>query len=425
MSTEKSPYNQLSLNTITKFDVLYSEYRGDGITTFRTNTKKWGALSNANSILIPAEFDSIYYNFDFKYFECVLYKEGNYQNPKTFIFYNQNGVEQGKIENIKFCTKHRFGYYRFQIENSEKWGIINTSCEIIVKNKYQNIGALSKNLFEVQKNDKWGIVDIEEKLLLDFKASNIHGTFINNYVIAKLDDAYYKINQNGELIENLGITHILRPASNSYWSKNNSERRKVLLNGIERAETNEFYPFDEITEYKGKWGIIDLSGELLIEPKYDYIDFFELTDCYKAVIGVIYFDNNQNGQILLKGGKSGVIDSEGKIVIPLRYDWVEEIAPNLWAVNNGGVVFYNEEYQEEYWTVQGGKWGVINSKNEEIVPIKYDVIMKNWFRVKDLIIVQNGTKHFDGLVDYDAYSFEGKKLDGKRIDYKNHIYYKG
>ena len=60
-----------------------------------------------------------------------------------------------------------------------------------------------------------------------------------------------------------------------------------------------------------------------------------------------------------------------------------------------------------------------------VVPIKYDVIMKNWFRVKDLIIVQNGTKYFDGTLHYDAYSFEGKKLDGKRIDYKNHIYYKG
>lgn len=421
MSTEKSPYNQLSLSTITKFDVLYSEYRGDDITTFRTNTKKWGALSNVNSILIPPEFDSIYYNFDFKYFECVLYKEGNYQNPKTLIFYDQNGIEQGKIENIKSFTKHRFGYYRFH----EEWGIINTSCETIVKNKYQNIGALSENLFEVQKNDKWGIIDIEEKLLLDFKASKIYGTFANNYVIAKLDDAYHKIDQNGKLIENLGISHILRTASNSYWSKNNSERRKVLLNGIEREETDEFYPFDEITEYKGKWGIINLSGEMLIEPKYDYIDFFGLTDCYKAVIGSLNFVYGQNGELLMKGTKSGVIDSEGVVVIPAKYEWVDEIAPNLWAVNNGGIVFYNDEYQEEYWTVQGGKWGVINSKNEEIVPIKYDVIMKNWFRVKDLIIVQNGTKHFDGSVDYDAYSFEGEKLDGKRIDYKNHIYYKG
>jgi len=425
MTRQNSSYNQLPLPVKEKFDVLVSEYRGDGITTFRANTKKWGALSNVNSILIPAEFDSIYYNDEFKYFECVLYSENNYQNPKTFIFYNQNGIEQGKIENIKSCTMHRFGYYRFQMENSEEWGIINISCEVIVKNKYQNVGALSENLFEVQKNNKWGIIDIEEKQLLGFKASKIHGTFVNDYVIAKLDDEYHKINQNGELIENLDITHILRPNSNSYWSTTNSERRKVLLNGIEREETDEFCPFDEITEYKGKWGIINLSGELLIEPKYDYIDFFGLTDCYKTVIGALYFDNAPNGQLLLKGTKSGVIDSEGNIIIPTIYDWVEEIAPNLWAVNNSGEVFYNDDYQEEYWTVQGGKWGVINSENEEIVPIEYDVIMKNWFRVKDLIIVQNGTKHFDGSLDYEAYSFEGEKLDPKRIDYKNHIYYKG
>lgn len=425
MKAEKSPYNQLSLDLQEKFDVLYSEYRGNGITTFRANTKKWGALSNTNKILIPAKFDSIYYNNEFKFFECVLYSENNYQNPKTFIFYDQNGVEQGKIENIKTCVKHRFGYYRFQLANSEKWGIINISCEVIFEDKFQNIGALSKNLFKVQKNDKWGIMNFEKMLLIDFKASKIYGTFDNDYIIAQIEDEHYKIDQKGELIDNLKITHILRPSSNSYWSKNISERRKVLLDGKERKETDEFFAFDEITEYEGKWGIINLSGEILIEPKYDYIDFFGLTDCYKAVIGTLYFDNDPNGQLLLKGTKSGVIDSEGKIVIPTIYDWVEEIAPNLWAVNNGGDVFYNDEYQEEYWTIQGGKWGVINSENEEIVPIEYDVIMKNWFRVKDLIIVQNGTKYFDGSLDYDAYSFEGKKLDRKRIDYKNHIYYKG
>ncbi len=49
--------------------------------------------------------------------------------------------------------------------------------------------------------------------------------------------------------------------------------------------------------------------------------------------------------------------------------------------------------------------------------------MKNWFRVKDLIIVQNGFEQFDGTIAYDAYSFEGEKLDGQEIDYKNHIYY--
>lgn len=425
MTKQNSPYNQLPLAVKEKFDVLVSEYRGDGITTFRANTKKWGALSNVNSILIPAEFDSIYYNDEFKYFECVLYSENNYQNPKTFIFYDQNGVEQGKIENIKSCIKHRFGYYRFQLVNSDKWGIINTSCEVIIEDKYQNIGALSKNLFEVQKNDKWGIINSEKVLLLDFKASKIHGTFDNDYIIAQIEDTHYKIDQNGDLIDNIDITHILRPSSNSYWSNHNSERRKVLSNGKERQETDEFYPFDEITEYEGRWGIINLSGDFLIGPKYDYIDFFGLTDCYKVMIGDLNFDNDQNGQLLLKGTKSGVIDSKDKIVIPITYDWVEEIAPNLWAINDGGVIFYNDEYQEEYWTVQGGKWGVINSNNEVVVPVQYDVIMKNWFRVKDLIIVQNGTKQFDGSFDYDVYTFDGEKLDGKEIDYKKHIYYKG
>lgn len=101
------------------------------------------------------------------------------------------------------------------------------------------------------------------------------------------------------------------------------------------------------------------------------------------------------------------------------------MSPTLFRVNIGGEVVYNDDYQEEYWMALGGKWGVINEKGQVIVPIKYDNIMINWFRVKDLIIVQNGAKRFDAKLDYEAYDLVGSKIIDREINYLNHMYYNG
>ena len=62
-----------------------------------------------------------------------------------------------------------------------------------------------------------------------------------------------------------------------------------------------------------------------------------------------------------KGGKWGVVNSQGKLIIPVVYDDVQ--------VKD----FYN--YESEAVKVKKGElWGIINLKGEEIVPCTYSEI---------------------------------------------------
>ena len=109
-------------------------------------------------------------------------------------------------------------------------------------------------------------------------------------------------------------------------------------------------------------------------------------------------------------------------MIDAIYNWIDEISPTLFKVNIGGKVIYNNEYQENYWMATGGKWGVVDEEGKIIVPIEYDNIMTNWFRVKDVIIVQNGANVFNPNIEYDAYELNGNKITNRKVNYLEHIY---
>jgi hypothetical protein len=59
-----------------------------------------------------------------------------------------------------------------------------------------------------------------------------------------------------------------------------------------------------------------------------------------------------------------------------------------------------------------------------ITPIEYDVIKKNWFRIKDYIFVQNGKNYFDdNSTEYDVFTLDGKKIEANKPKPKDYTYY--
>jgi hypothetical protein len=231
--------------------------------------------------------------------------------------------------------------------------------------------------------------------------------------------------KTGKKIQDLPYSYILPARSNTYAAPDtiNRNKFKIIQQGQVREEDLEAF---EMLYYQGKWGILDEAGKELIPCQYAYIDFFRNPQYFKVATGTLTTDVEENSHhICCVGGKWGVINVENQIIVPLLYEWVEEIHETLWAVNIGGKVFYNDDYQEDYWTVRGGKWGVVNTKGKLIVPVQYDVYMKNWFRVKDFIFVQNDndTPYLDDTKPFDVYDFEGNQILNNKPNPKNHIFY--
>jgi hypothetical protein len=77
------------------------------------------------------------------------------------------------------------------------------------------------------------------------------------------------------------------------------------------------------------------------------------------------------------GGKFGLIDRHGKVILTNEYDEILGFSHNRARVNKGGTFQTNR--------VEGGQWGYINKQGEEIIPLQYD---QAWYFTEGLAAVQ-------------------------------------
>ena len=113
-------------------------------------------------------------------------------------------------------------------------------------------------------------------------------------------------------------------------------------------------PFQD--EKTSKYGYKDESGKVVIKPVYNLA--YEFTDGkYAEVnIGADYANN--------KGGKWGIIDTKGKIIIPIKYDQARSLGYNLFALNTG-YKFDNMDASPS------GKYAIFNAAGKALTPLAY------------------------------------------------------
>ncbi|MET3029087.1 WG repeat-containing protein [Flavobacterium sp. UW10123] len=122
--------------------------------------------------------------------------------------------------------------------------------------------------------------------------------------------------------------------------------------------------------FKGKMGLIDSLGNVVIKPNYQYIhNRKDLKNTFEA------------GIYVNKKFKRGFIDLQGNIIIPFDYEDVFYLGNNLVRVS------------------KNNKSGVIDLKNKIILPIKYENIMGS----NAILFVQNKNS-------IDLFNAEGKQI---------------
>lgn len=167
------------------------------------------------------------------------------------------------------------------------------------------------------------------------------------------------------------------------------------------------YPFEGTNDL---YGLINENSDIVLQPKYDYIDDFSegmaavfngniIDDSVKhgfidntgqEVIPLIYdvaWNFNDGLAKVMKADKWGFIDKTGKIIIPIAYDLIDEYSEDLAAVVNGGMtgfidrnnkvviplMYYGALYfTEGLCSVQTDKgWGFIDKNNTMVIPPIY------------------------------------------------------
>lgn len=160
----------------------------------------------------------------------------------------------------------------------------------------------------------------------------------------------------------------------TFISKGQS-KSEVLRKQLVENKTYEYvYGFENdyaaFRTFKGKMGLIDSLGNVVIKPNYEYIhNRKDLKNIFESGITVN------------KKFKRGFIDLQGNIKVPFDYEDVFYLGNNLIRVS------------------KNNKFGVVDTENKIILPIKYDNIMGS----ANIMFVQSNNS-------VDLFNAEGKQI---------------
>ncbi|MCA0365335.1 MAG: WG repeat-containing protein [Bacteroidetes bacterium] len=361
-----------------KKDVLSKDlfYSGDNIVTLSKNGK-YGCIDKYNNEIIPFKYDKIEQNVVILIASNGL-KHDFYDDFGNFIF-------SGEFQKVEMLGFPEFPYVVLKFKKNNKYGLIDCSGNVLIKNKYDEISILAdlnydSNLITVSEKGKTKIINGQEKIILesDFKIFEKLG----NYYLVRKNGKFGLMNEKGRLVLEIKYSYI---------------------SSLNYSEENKDFPKMAIYE-NDKKGIFDCKTEkVIILPKYDLLEDWG-NDLYLGKLNDKYF-LLKNSKVLNLNGEKGIIrpfDSkysfngdklndifliknfENKIgiydanmesfIVPQKYDSIKVITRNFFITK------LNE------------KFGILNHKNESIFPNNYFKISNTLDPYYFLFTIENGTK---------------------------------
>jgi len=307
-----------------------------------------------------------------------------------------------------------------EVKKNGKWGFIDKSGKIVIPIKYEKTCPFYEGLAGVKQNGKWGFVDMTGRIAVDIKYEpefNEDHHFKNGYAAVRLssDRGSY-----GVLIDKHGNikTPTFKYAQIYDYCDGLAKVMSVYLKNGKRDAL---------------FGYIDINGKEIIRPQYsDAIDFVNgyaivVKDGKSGIINkygnvVVDFkyspwlkDIHQGAMATFKTDKKAVlVDMNGKVLIPPIYDYIgidkkgstdlieAENSNKKWGwinINNKVVIPLNYDNSREFINGYAAvainkKWGVINKTGKVILPLKYDLVNKACFSDGYCMVKLNGNCGF-------------------------------
>lgn len=311
-------------------DTLNENDLQSGLFRFWNEKGLVGILDSNGNELLPAEYSDI---SDFEYGAARLRKE-----KKLGVF-----SDEGKIVLPAVCDDlgdFGYDYYVFVYSSEGKKGLA-TRDEMITPAIYEDVQTTSLKNILAKKNGKWGMIDDKGKTILDFKYN-----MLTNWTNDKL---FFVLGKKFGVMDIKTRTALLPPVLDDVWVDRVYEDKNVF------------------TTYKGKTGMIDSSGKIIVPHIYDdyfwhgrnYIWFtrgrqahlYSVEENYTRVsIGAHL---QKTGRVVemekSSGDQMGLVDTHGNIILEPLYE-IEKYEDLDYFV-----------YKDEK-----GNCGVINSRGENL-----------------------------------------------------------
>lgn len=229
------------------------------------------------------------------------------------------------------------------------------------KTTSSNAEKTIKKYYALYTNNKWGIVDTTGKTVIE----------------PMYQEMLIVLNNNKDVFL---CTYDLNEKTGEYKTKVINKDNKEIYKDYEKIEPLENYDASGNVWYEedvfkvlknGKYGLIDIDGKVILDIKYDEIDTLK---------------NLKNSIIVKTGGKYGLVNAKGATIINPEYSKIEK---------------FDNDYNHGYITVDSNKkYGLVSYAGSKILDNKYEKINQiygeNYFVIeesgKQKVINSNGDK---------------------------------
>jgi len=253
-----------------------------------TVNKKYGIINRYGKVLLDPIYDQPdyrgYYRPSAGALRFFVRKEGKlglfefnagYTDIKQVIPAKYDTLSLAMPENMSNPPREAVSY---RVRTNKKWGLLSLDGELRVPVNYDLIAAVFPTFVIVKNGGKYGIVNRRGELVADCVYDNaaVQG---DHLVLVRRNEKYGLINSDGKIIVPIVYNKIL-PSQGKYLVKRNG--KTGLLNGE--------------------------TGRLIIPCEYDNIRLANLGE---------NTPKNPEYYIVSKNGRWGIIDSTGKVRLPI------------------------------------------------------------------------------------------------------------
>ncbi|WP_125411736.1 WG repeat-containing protein [Leeuwenhoekiella sp. MAR_2009_132] len=367
---------------------------------------------------------------EFETFERVM-------GENSWGFVNQNGEAVIPLNKYKFLNPiDEEGMILAQ--SNGKSGYINIKQDTLIPFIYDDLSVFSHGLAPAKKNDKYGFIDRKGKVVIPFKYENESHFYKCRLARAKLNGKYGFIDQSGneivpiqfEKVRSNKIDSLVCAMKDGKWAFFSCSGKQ--LTEFEYDKITESY-FDDRNYTYFERGLcrVEKNGKVAYLNKdfKEVVNFgtYDIAEPYRNYLGIVS-----------KKGKYGIIDTLGNVVLPIKYDFIEhpteysnesdlfaiKKGKNIQLLDNRGNPITDFDIKEFEWdsykgkesyhryfvlTNSSGMVGTVSDKGIREIPFEYEKIEP--FDGKPITFAKRNGKF--GLIDHKGevqYPFEFEEI---------------
>ena len=291
---------------------------------------------------------------------------------KSVLTYKENGkyglinLEGKQITKPVYDEISSINYKEgtFLVKQNELEGIINMKGKVIIKCEYESV--TSDNYYSENGNKKQAGFIVSKKTEDGYRYgyANYRGTIILNPI-------YTQLERVTEIANEKGVYFIAFKNGQAGLLKNNKEILNYEYEDIQYNVLGSIF----VTKRNGKYGAVNQEGTTVLYPEYDnvytggmYLNTLKDKDIFIFDLNGNKIDTNEvsktktenaNYYITIdKNNKYKVVDSKDNIIIDKDYTYIEYLPGDYFIVE------------------RDSKSGIIDSNGKSVIELKYDSISR-------------------------------------------------